>query len=132
MGKLRLYIVLEALCGENMDAKLVTEHKEALDKFINNGNLPAPDVLWAFDTYIHMHPATAKGYAMTLKVCYDEDWASEAAILEYYRDCGGAGEPGFDEAKKAAGPFLKWLETVESEEDDDDGDEEDDSEEDDD
>merc|ERR1740129_2362262 len=87
--KLRLYIVLQGVCGSSMDAKALSESKKVVSKFITEGKMPGPD----------------------------EDWADEAAILSYYNDRGGAGEPGFDEVKQAAAPFLKWLETPASDED---------------
>jgi len=73
-----------------------------------------------------MNKAAAKSYAMVLKAIYDADWAEEKDILNYYKKDEGEKDPGFDAAKHGAGPFLKWLETAESDNDDDDDDDEED------
>jgi len=112
--KLRLYIVLESLSNGSMDAKVVEEHSKAIDKFIENASMETADTLWAFDTYVHANQGSIKTFPLVLKALWDNDWINESGTLEYYNDDQGDGEPGFDEAKKAAQPFLKWLSTAES------------------
>lgn len=125
-NKVRLFIAFEVLCGSSMDAKALSGVSELIDKVISSPKLPARDVLWALDAYLQANPGVSKGFAMMLKVAYDEDWAEEKEILSYYQEDEGVGEPGFDEAKKLAAPFLTWLEKVDSEEDDDDDDDDED------
>eukprot|EP00425_Heterocapsa_triquetra_P034094 CAMPEP_0195096900 /NCGR_PEP_ID=MMETSP0448-20130528/51818_1 /TAXON_ID=66468 /ORGANISM="Heterocapsa triquestra, Strain CCMP 448" /LENGTH=464 /DNA_ID=CAMNT_0040131347 /DNA_START=149 /DNA_END=1543 /DNA_ORIENTATION=- len=120
--KVRLYIVLVALCGDKMDAKSLATHKKVVTHLIENGKMPAADILWTFDAYLSQNSAAQKGFPMVLKAIYDEEWVGEPAILAYYNEDEGSGEPGFDEAKKSAAPFLKWLATAGSDDDDSDDD----------
>jgi len=120
--RVRLYVALEALMEGNMDAKAVNDKKRYINRCISQASMSPPDVLWAFNTFLHANPGSAKGFAMVLKVVYDEDWADEQSILRFYQNDEDAGEPGFEEAKKAAGPFLTWLENAASDDDDDDSD----------
>lgn len=120
--KVRLYIVFEALCGDSMDAKALEGQKKLVDKVISSPKLPGSDVLWALDAYLDLHEGISKGFPMLLKVVYDQDWAEEKEILSYYNDDEGKGEPGFQEAKKLAAPFLKWLAEANDSDDDDDDD----------
>merc|ERR1712187_133813 len=127
-NKLRLYITLEVVCDSNLDAKSVIENKKYISKMISKGDMSTADVLWAFNAYVHANPDSLKVFAPVLKALYDEDWAEEKEILEYYDDDSQEGEPGFEEAKKAAGPFLKWLQVAEADDDDSDEEEDDDDE----
>jgi len=106
----------------------VEEHSKAIEHFINNANMPAHDILWAFDVWLKANPAAAKGFALVLKVIYDEEWATEEEMLDYYNNEVGYGEPGFDEAKQAGHQFLKWLAEADSDDDDDEDDDDDDDE----
>merc|ERR1712066_1132297 len=112
--KVRMCIVLEALCGQSMDAKGLTEQKRIVSKCIEHGKMQPFDTLWAFDGYVHRNRDALKTFPMVLKAIYDEEWVSEEKILEYYNNEAGSGETGFEEAKRSAAPFLKWLATVES------------------
>lgn len=113
----RLYIVLEAICGNSLDAALLRDHWENIRLFIEDAGLKADDVLWAFGSYLHANPevAVALKYSPILKLLYDEDWIDEAGVLEYYAPGRVVCEPGFNEARRAAAPFLKWLEEADSE-----------------
>jgi len=122
----RLYIALEALCGTTMDAKALSEKKKYVSKCITQAKMDAEDILWAFGAYLDRNSGAAKSYAHTLKVLYDEDWTEEKDILSYYDEEDGSSHPGFDVAKQAATPFLKWLKTA-----DDDSEEEESSDDDD-
>lgn len=138
--KLRLYIVLETLCGNTMDAKTLGEVKHVVADFIAKPKMEPSEVLWAFGTYLQMNRDAAKLYPLVLKVIYDEDWASEEQILNYYDEGrrttsaaadGGCSsttatgylknsqqeDPGFAIAKQCASPFLKWLQSTASDED---------------
>merc|ERR1712135_168201 len=126
--KIRLYIVLEALFGANMDAKSAADSKKFIALFIQNGKMSGMDVLWSFDTYLAAHPSASKGFAMILKVIYDEDWADEETILRYYNEDEGEEQPGFEQAQEAAAPFLKWLSEAEADDSEEDDDEADDDE----
>merc|ERR1711920_1180203 len=81
--------------------------------------------------YLDKNPDARRNYAHTLKVLYDEDWTEEKDILSYYDDEEGSAHPGFEAAKQAATPFLKWLKTADSDDDEAkvDGDDDDDDEE---
>jgi len=118
--KMRLYVALEALLGPKMDAHSVLAQKDYITKAIDNASMPSHDVLWAFGAYIEAHPTTAKSFPMVLKTIYDEDWATEEDILEYYGTDLFSSEPGFLTAQKCAAPFLRWLSTVGSEDEDED------------
>merc|ERR1712187_789507 len=118
--KMRLYVALEALCGKTMDAKALGEQKKFVEKLATNANMPTADILWAFDTYLKANPGSAKAFPMVLKLLFDEDLIEEKPLLEYYEDDVGESEPGFEDAKTAAAPFLKWLQTAEEEDEDDD------------
>lgn len=126
--KIRLYIVLEVLFDANMDAKSAADSKKFIALFIQNGKMSGMDVLWSFDTYLAAHPSASKGFAMILKVIYDEDWADEETILRYYNEDEGEDQPGFEQAQEAAAPFLKWLSEAEADDSEENDDEADDDE----
>jgi len=115
--RLRLYITLEVVCGGTMNATSVMENKNYISKMISQVNMPQAHIIWAINAYVHMNPDCLRSFAPVLKVLYDEDWAEERAILEYYNDDSQVNEPGFEEAKRAAAPFLKWLQIAETDED---------------
>merc|ERR1719321_141100 len=122
--KVRLFIVLAALCGETMDGKAVEKYKKHIEraiKFTKGATLNTKDVLWAFDAYVAAYPSAVKTFPLAVKAAYDEDWAEEKAILAYYEDESEehSDEPGFANAKKALAPFLKWLKEAESSDEDD-------------
>jgi len=118
--KIRFYVALESLMPSGaMDAKEITEHKQVLDKILESPKIPASDVLWGFDAYLSQNEKSVRSYPMVLKVIYDEEWATEEELTKYYTDDEGAGEPGFEAAKKSGEPFLKWLATAEASDDDD-------------
>jgi len=108
--RIRLFIALSSLCGEELNQQSLTHWKNHVGEVISSGKhgaLPGPDVLWAFDAHLAGNPA--KGFAAVLKLVYDEDWCSEQAMLSYYNDNQGKGQPGFEQAKEKAVPLLKWL-----------------------
>jgi len=109
--KVRLYAVLESLFAGSMDGKGVSDKSKIIDKFITNGSLETPDVLFAFGAYLEANKGwdSAKRFPPIVKALYDEEWCTEKGILAYYNDDGGDGQPGFDKAKAAAKPFLTWL-----------------------
>merc|ERR1712113_699543 len=108
-----------------MDAKAITDHSKALEKPIKSVSMPGSDVLFAFGAYLQANSKCSRNFPMVLKAVYDEEWADEAAILKYYDEEEGSGDPGFSEAKKIAAPFIKWLQTTEESDDDDDEDDDD-------
>merc|ERR1712070_151084 len=110
--QVRLYVGLEALFGDAMDAK-----KAYIKKLTVSPVLKGEDILWAFNVYLEAHSESVKAFPMVLKALYDEDIVEEAMILAYYN--GDEKGPGFDAAKNAAGPFLQWLQTAESDEESD-------------
>eukprot|EP00419_Tripos_fusus_P071850 CAMPEP_0172891550 /NCGR_PEP_ID=MMETSP1075-20121228/144140_1 /TAXON_ID=2916 /ORGANISM="Ceratium fusus, Strain PA161109" /LENGTH=71 /DNA_ID=CAMNT_0013746033 /DNA_START=1 /DNA_END=216 /DNA_ORIENTATION=+ len=71
-----------------------------------------------------MNPGAKRLFAQLLKVAYQQDWAEETTILQFYNEDEGEGTPAFADAQQAVGPCLKWL--SEAEEDDNDDDESDD------
>jgi len=107
----RLYVALEALLGAKMDAESLLAHKDHIAKAITDASMSSFDVLWAFDAYIEVHPDTVKSFPMVLKSIYDEEWAAEEDILEYYGSGRWSSEPGFILAQSSAAPFLRWLST---------------------
>lgn len=115
--KVRLYVGLEALFGDAMNAKQIVAKKAYINKLLSTPALEPPDALWAFNVYVEAHPEATKSFALVLKALYDEDILEEKPLLAYYETCG-AEVPGFEAAKKAAGPFLQWLQTAESEDSD--------------
>merc|ERR1712129_199729 len=94
-----------------------------LNEFIQNAKMPFADWIWGFEVYLTSNPAATKPWPMVLKALYDADLAEEEDILAYYKEDND--NPGFEISKKAAEPFLAWLETA-----NDSGGEEDDSDED--
>jgi len=112
--KLRLYIALGALFGDKMSGAGVTKSKKLVEKFIANASMPVEDTLWAFHLYIHINKECVKGFPMVLKALYDADMVKDKELLKYYEDGDSDEGPGFEVAKKAAAPFLRWLETPES------------------
>jgi hypothetical protein len=69
-----------------------------------------------------MNPGAKKLFAQQLKVAYEQNWAEEKTILDFYNDEEGEGTPAFADAQQAAGPCLKWLAEAEEDSDEDDGD----------
>merc|ERR1712039_1029674 len=84
-----------------------------MGEFITNGRLSFAEWIWGFEAYLAANPSATKAWAMSLKALYDADLVEEEQILEYYK--GQHDSPGFDASKKAAAPFVKWLETGEDE-----------------
>merc|ERR1712187_376545 len=125
--RMRLYVALEAHCGKTMDAKALGEKQKYVEHLSSNANMSTADVLWAFDTYLKANPGVAKAFPMVLKLLYDEDILEEKQLLEYYNEDVGEGEPGFEDAKAAAAPFLKWLQEAEKQQNDDDEEDDEDS-----
>merc|ERR1712183_437087 len=123
--KTSLYITMEALCGNEMDAKALQDKAKYLDELIESQKLMGTDVLWALGAYLDMNTGVKRFFAQQLKVAYEQGWAEETTILSFYNDEEGAGTPGFADAQQAASPCLKWL--AEAEEDDDDDDDDDES-----
>jgi len=126
--KIRFFVALTSLMPEGaMDAKSVGEHKPVLNKVLSAVKMPESDILWCFNAYLSQNEKSVKSFPMVLKLIYDEDWASEAAVLKYYVEDEGDGQPGFEAAKKSAAPFLKWLQTAEESEDESEDDEDSDA-----
>jgi len=119
-NKVRLYVAIQALFGTTIPAKEIPGKAKYLTKVIQNGNMSPQDILWGFEVYLVNNPATEKQYPRTLKGLYDADIVTEEQLLEHYK--GDFSTPGFATAKKAAKPFLDWLEQ-ESEASDSDSDE---------
>merc|ERR1712139_489487 len=115
--KVRLYVGLEALFGDAMNAKQIIVKKAYINTLISNPALEPPDVLWAFSVYVEAHPEATKSFAMMLKALYDEDILEETPLIAYYGSCEDEG-PGFEVAKKAGAPFLHWLQTADYEDSD--------------
>lgn len=107
----RLYVVLEALFRDSMDAKSVRAKTKLLDKFITNGSLETRDILWAFGAYLEANKGwdAARCFPPVVKGLYDEDWCTEKGLLSYYNNNEGNREPGFERAKVAVQPLLTWL-----------------------
>merc|ERR1712139_633834 len=78
------------------------------------------DILAAFELYYATSAKMIKQYPMVLKELYDGDIVSEKQLLEHYDQ--DLSSDGFSEAKKAAKPFLDWLQEDEEDSDDDDDD----------
>jgi len=126
-NRVRMYVLVSALFpGGSLDAKGATQKKAYIKRFISNGNMSFKDWIWGFEAYLDTHAGALKAWPMTIKALYDEDLAEEEHILAYYK--GDQDSPGFEAAKKACAPFVKWLETTDdSDDDDDDSDEDSDS-----
>lgn len=107
-NKVRLYVAIQALFGTTIPAKEIPGKAKYLTKVIQNGNMSPQDILWGFEVYLVNNPATEKQYPRTLKGLYDADIVTEEQLLEHYK--GDFSTPGFATAKKAAKPFLDWLE----------------------
>lgn len=123
--KVRLFVVLQALCDNTMDAKSMALQKRYIKRAITNAGMSTAEICWVLGAYYKVNPANLKGFSMVLKCAFDEDWLTEDDLLAYYNDDQGAGEPGFEDAKKNAAPFLKWLATAGSDEDSDEDDDDD-------
>merc|ERR1712118_130783 len=108
-NKVRLYVAIQALFGKTISDKEIPKKKKYLTKVIQNASMSPTDVLRGFEAFIVINPAAEKAYPKTLKGLYDEDIVSEEHLLEHYKK-GKCDNPGFDTAKKAAKPFLDWLE----------------------
>merc|ERR1712113_1287706 len=103
-----------------LSAKGIKHRSKAIKEFITNGRSFFAEWIWGFEAYLVANPSATKAWAMSLKALYDADLVEEEQILEYFK--GQHDSPGFDASKKAAAPFVKWLETSE-EGSDEDGDE---------
>jgi len=115
--KMRLYVALEALFTQGLEASAVQKSTKYLTKCIGSRLMSPSDVLWAFEVHLNANPTGEQCYAMVLKHLYDSDIVEEEPLLEHYR--GDLATPGFVAAKKAAVPFLQWLETAEESSSDD-------------
>merc|ERR1712032_666390 len=120
--KTSLYITMEALCGNKMNVKALEDKAKYFDKLIESLKLTGTDVLWALGAYLAMNPGAKKLFAQQLKVAYEQNWAEEKTILDFYNDEEGEGTPAFADAQQAAGPCLKWLAEAGEDSDKDDGD----------
>jgi len=116
--KTSLYVTMEALCGKEMGTKALEDKAKYFDKVIGSQKLSGTDVLWALGAYLDMNSSAKRSFAQQLKVVFEQEWAEEKTILEFYNDEEGASTPGFADAQQAASPCLKWL--AEADEDDDD------------
>merc|ERR1711997_230840 len=58
--KTSLYITMEALCGNRMNAKALEDKAKYFDKLIESLKLTGTDVLWAFGAYLDMNPGAKK------------------------------------------------------------------------
>merc|ERR1719343_453649 len=117
-NQLRMYVVVSALFPDGtLSAKGVKHRAKFIKAFITNGGLPFAAWIWGFEAYLAANPRATKAWAMTLKTLYDAELAEEEAILEYFK--GQHDGPGFDASKKAAAPFIQWLEASEEGSDDD-------------
>merc|ERR1711920_11580 len=117
-NKLRMYVVISALFPNGaLGAKGINHRSKAIKEFITNGRLSFAEWIWGFEAYLAANPSATKAWAMSLKALYDADLAEEEQILEYYK--GQHDSPGFDASKKAAAPFITWLETSEDGSDED-------------
>jgi len=111
-NRTRLSIILEVLCGQEMDGANLVNVKDTVESFIAKPKMDYAAILGAFGAYVHVNHLAAKGYPLVLKVIYDEDWVSEEDILRYYNGDEHESDPGFSAAKSSASPFLKWLQTA--------------------
>merc|ERR1711862_745948 len=119
-NKLRMYLVISALFPDgSMDGKKIESREAIIGAFISNGKMSFADWIWGVEAYLSKNKGAIKAYPMALKAFYDSDLADEKDILKYY-SADEKDSPGFEEAKKAGAPFLKWLEEADSEDDDDD------------
>jgi hypothetical protein len=126
-NKVRLHIALEALFQDgSMSAKEVEQQSKTINKCVSTGSMSGSEVLYAFGAYLETNSKALKTYPMVLKAIYENDWASEEAILGYYK-ADSRNDPGFADAKKTSAPFLKWLETTSDSDDDDEDSDSDDS-----
>jgi len=118
-NSMRMYVALSVLFKDGiMDAERVVANEAYIRHFIAHGKCSFPVWIWGFDAFLDSHPQAAKGYPHVLKALYDKDLAEESRILAHYRSERRA--PGFEAAARAAAPFLRWLETADSDEDSDD------------
>jgi hypothetical protein len=111
-NKVKLYVVFEALCGSTMDAKSMGSQKKYINKIISSASMTTTEVLWTINVYYKVNTGVIKAYPMALKCAYDEEWLQEDELRAYFEENKGAGEPGFENCKKYAAPFLKWLATA--------------------
>jgi len=116
-NKVRFYVAIQALFGKTIPAKEITGKKKYLTKIIQNGNMSPEDILWGFEVYLVNNPATKKMYPVTLKGLYDAEIVTEEQFLKHYM--GNLSTPGFATAKKAAKPFLDWLQEASEDSDSD-------------
>jgi len=122
-AKLRLYVALEGVCGDNMLPDKVKAKMPYWKKLIATPPMAISDILYAFEVYYVENPKNRKQYPMVLKELYGADQLPEAELLKHYAKENDS--DGFEDAKTAAKPFLDWLqqEDSESSEDDEDDDE---------
>jgi len=117
--KTSLYVTMEALCGKEMDTKALEDKAKYLDKVIGSQKISGTDVLWALGAYLDMNSGAKRFFAQQLKVVFEQEWAEEKTILEFYNDEEGASTPAFTNAQQAARPCLKWLAEADEEDDSD-------------
>merc|ERR1712183_1160275 len=86
--KTSLYITMEALCGNEMDAKALQDKVKYLDELIESQKLMGTDVLWALGAYLDMNTGVKRFFAQQLKVAYEQGWAEETTILSFYNVFG--------------------------------------------
>merc|ERR1719320_550576 len=67
------------------------------DKLIESLKLTGADVLWALGAYLDMNPSAKKLFAQQLKVAYEQNWAEEKTILDFYNDEEGEEEEESEE-----------------------------------
>jgi len=114
-NKVRLYVAIQSIFGKTISAKQIPDKAKYLIKVIKNASMPPKDILWAFEVFFVNNASTEKSIPVTYKGLYDSDLVKDEEFLAHYK--GNPKTPGFDNAKKAAKPFLEWLENVESDED---------------
>merc|ERR1712118_131783 len=106
-NKVRFFVAIKALFGTTISLKEIPKKAKHLSKVISNASMPPKDVLWGFEVHIVDNAAAEKAYPKTLKGLYDEEIVAEEDLLAHYKE--DLDTPGFAAAKKAAKPFLDWL-----------------------
>jgi translation initiation factor 5 len=119
--KLRLYVALEGVFGDNMLPDKVKAKMPYWKKLVSTPPMSVAEILYAFEVYYVENPKNRKQYPMVLKEVYGADLLPEAELLRHYGK--QLDSEGFEEAKGAAQPFLDWLQQEDSESSDDDDDE---------
>merc|ERR1712079_988542 len=105
--KISLYITMESLCGNKMNARALEDKAKYFDKLIESLKLTGTDVLWAFGAYLDMNPGAKKLVAQQLKVAYEQNWAEEKAILEFYNDEENPGNSCFRRCTAGRRPLFE-------------------------